>query len=192
MILSVGAFVRVGALLLLAVVLQLSALSQLNVFGGHADLVVLVVAAVAYYGGSVPGCAAGFGAGLLLDLLTGTTMGASSLVLTAVGYGVGRFREARDPSHGLLPLVVGTSATVGWLVAFGAVALMLDIGARVSPLVVREMIVTILLNALLALPVFTGCRKLLRPSLAVDPLEVRRRRRPPREAGPLGLRGLEV
>ena len=161
-------------------------------FGGHADLVVLVVAAVAYYGGSVAGCATGFAAGLLLDLLTGTTMGASSLVLTAVGYGVGRFREVRDPSHGLLPVAVGTVATAGWVVAFAAVALMLDIGARVSPLVMRDMIVTVLLNALLALPVFTGCRKLLRPSLAVDPLELRRRRRPPREAGPLGLRGLEI
>ncbi len=117
-------------------------------------------------------------------------MGASSLVLTAVGYGVGRFREVRDPSHGLLPVAVGTLATAGWVVAFAAVALMLDIGARVSPLVLRDMIMTMLLNALLALPVFTGCRKLLRPSLAVDPLELRRRRRPPREAGPLGLRGL--
>jgi len=192
MILSVGAFVRVGGLLLLTVVLQLSALSQLDLFGGHADLVILVVAAVAYYGGSVSGCATGFTAGLLLDLLTGTTMGASSLVLTAVGYGVGRFREVRDPSHGLLPLAVGTVATACWVVAFAAVALMLDIGARVSPLVLRDMIVTVLLNALLALPVFTGTRKLLRPSLAVDPLEVRRRRRPPREAGPLGLRGLEI
>ena len=46
MILSAGAFVRVGVLLLVAVVLQLSALSQLTVFGGHADLVVLIVAAV--------------------------------------------------------------------------------------------------------------------------------------------------
>jgi hypothetical protein len=98
----------------------------------------------------------------------------------------------RDPSHGLLPVAVGTAATAAWVVAFAAVSLMLDIGARVSPLVIREMILTILLNALLALPVFTGCRKLLRPSLAVDPLEVRRRRRPPREAGPLGLRGLEI
>jgi hypothetical protein len=26
----------------------------------------------------------------------------------------------------------------------------------------------------------------------VDPMELRRRRRPPREAGPLGLRGLEI
>lgn len=192
MILSVGAFVRVGILLLLAVILELSALSQLTVFGGHADLVVLVVAAVAYYGGSIAGCSAGFAAGMLVDLLIGTTMGASSLVLTAVGYGVGRYREVRDPSHGLMPLAVGTLATACWVVAFAAVALMLDIGARVSPLVLRDMLITVLLNALLALPVFAGCRKLLRPSLAVDPLELRRRRRPPREAGPLGLRGLEI
>jgi rod shape-determining protein MreD len=192
MILSVGAFVRVAALLLVAVVLQLTALSQIDVLGGHADVVVLVVAAVAYYAGSVPGSATGFAAGFLLDLLTGATMGASSLVLTAVGYAVGRFREVRDPSHGLLPIPVGAAATAGWVTAFAAVSLMLDIGARVSPLVIRDMIVTVLLNALLALPVFTGCRKLLRPSLAVDPLELRRRRRAPREAGPIGLRGLEV
>ena len=192
MILSPGAFVRVGGLLLIAVILQVSMLNQLPIFDGYADIVVLVVAAVAYYGGSVAGSAAGFSAGLLLDLLTGTTMGASSLVLTAVGYGVGRFREVRDPSHGLLPVVVGTLATAAWVVAFAAVALMLDIGARVSPLVLRDMIMTILLNAVLALPVFSGCRKVLRPALAVDPLELRRRRRPPREAGPIGLRGLEI
>jgi rod shape-determining protein MreD len=192
MILSPGAFARVGGLLLLAVVLQVSALSQLTVFDGHADLVVLTVAAIAYYGGSVAGCAAGFSAGLLVDLLTGATMGASSLVLTAIGYGVGRFREVRDPSHGLMPLAVGTVATACWVVAFAAVSLMLDIGARVSPLVIRDMIITVLLNALLALPIFTGCRRILRPSLTVDPLELRRRRRPPRETGPLGLRGLEV
>jgi rod shape-determining protein MreD len=192
MILSPGAILRVGALLLAAVVLQLSALSQIDILGGHADVVVLVVAAVAYYGGSVPGSATGFAAGFLVDLLTGATMGASSLVLTAVGYGVGRYREVRDPSHGLLPILVGAAATAGWVTAFAAVSLMLDIGARVSPLVVRDMIVTIALGALLALPIFIGCRKLLRPSLARDPLEVRRRRRPPREAGPLGLRGLEV
>jgi rod shape-determining protein MreD len=191
-ILSPGAFARVGVLLLLAVVLQLSAFSQIGILGGHADLVVLAVAAVAFYAGSVSGSATGFAAGFLLDLLSGATMGASSLVLTAVGYGVGRFREVRDPSHGLLPIPVGAAATAGWVTAFAAVSLMLDIGARVSPLVLRDMVVTIVLNALLALPVFTGVRKLLRPSLAVDPLEVRRRRRPPRETGPLGLRGLEV
>jgi rod shape-determining protein MreD len=187
-ILSVGAFVRVGLLLFLAVVLQLSFFAQVSILGGHADLMPLVVGAVAYYGGSVAGSATGFAAGLAV----GSTLGTSSLVLTAVGYAVGRFREVRDPSHGLLPIPVGAAATAGWVTAFAAVSFMLDVGASVSPLVFRDMLVTILLNALLALPVFTGCRKLLGPSLAVDPLEVRRRRRPPRETGPIGLRGLEV
>jgi rod shape-determining protein MreD len=191
-ILSGGTFLRVGILLLLAVVLQLSGFSQLSIFGGHIDLVVLVVAAVAYYAGSISGCAAGFTAGFLVDLMSGATMGVSSLVLTAVGYGVGRFREVRDPSHGLLPLAVGAAATGGFVVAFAAVSFMLDVGASVSPLVIRDAIVTTLLNVLLALPVFAGVRKLLRPVLRVDPLEVGRRRRPPRETGPLGLRGLEV
>jgi rod shape-determining protein MreD len=192
-ILSPGALLRVGLLLLLAVVLQLSALSQIGIVGGQADVVVLVVAAVAYYAGSVSGCATGFAAGFLLDLATGATMGASSLVLTAVGYGVGRYRELRDPSHGLLPIPVGAAATAGWVVAFAAVSFMLDVGARVSPLVFRDMVVTVLLNALLALPVFAGCRRVLRPSLTVDPVEVRRRReQQPRETGPLGLRGIEV
>ena len=192
MIVAPGAFLRVGALLLLAVLLQLSALSQIGIAGGHADVVVLVVAAVAYYAGSIAGCATGFAAGFLLDLATGATMGASSLVLTAIGYGVGGLRELRDPSHGLLPIPVGAAATAAWVVGFAAVSFMLDVGARVSPLVIREMIVTVLLNVLLALPVFTGCRKLLRPVLTRDPLEVRRRREAPRESGPLGLRGLEV
>ena len=187
-----GAFVRVALLLVLAVVLQISTLSQMPILGGHFDVVVLVVAAVAYYAGSLSGCAVGFAAGLLLDLLTGATMGASSLVLTAVGYGVGRFRELRDPSHGLLPLAAGAIATGAWVLAFAAVSFMLDVGATVSPLVLREMLVTVLLNTLLALPVFVGCRALLRPVLAVDPRELRARRRAQREAGPIGLRGLEV
>jgi rod shape-determining protein MreD len=187
-----GSFVRVGLALVLAVVLQLSTFSQMPILGGQFDIVVLVVAAVAYYAGSISGCAVGFAAGFLLDLLSGATMGASSLVLTAVGYGVGRFSEVRDPGHGLLPLAVGAVATGAWVLAFAAVSFMLDVGATVSPLVLRDMLVTVLLNTLLALPIFIGCRKLLRPVLAIDPLERNARRRPPRDTGPIGLRGLEV
>ena len=187
-----GTFLRVGLLLVVAAVLQLSTFAQMPILGGHFDVIVLVVAAVAYYAGSVTGCASGFAMGLLVDLAAGQTMGASSLVLTAVGYGVGRYRELRDPSHSLLPIAVGAAATAGWVVAFAAVSFMLDIGATISPLVIRDMVVTSVLGGLLALPVFVGARKLLRPSLAVDPFETRRRRRPPRETGPLGLRGLEV
>jgi hypothetical protein len=174
-----AAFLRVGLLLLLALVLELSPVGQVGVLGGHLDLVPLVVAAIAYYGGSTAGTVSGFAMGFLVDL-------------AVVGYGVGRYRELRDPSHGLLPIAVGAAATAGWVTTFAAVSFMLDIGATISPLVIREMIVTVLLNALLAMPVFWACHRVLRPSLAVDPAERRRRRQPPRETGPLGLRGLEV
>jgi len=191
-ILGPGSFLRVGLLLLVAVVLQLSVVGQIGVLGSYADLTPLVVCAVAYYGGSIAGCATGFAAGLLLDLATGATMGVSSLVLTALGYGVGRFREVRDPGHGLMPVPVGAAAAAGWVATYAVVSFMLDVGATVSPLVIREGLVTTMLAALLAVPVFVGTRKLLRPSLAVDPRALRRGRRAPSEGGPLGLRGLEV
>ena len=192
MMLTPGAFVRVGLLLILALVLQVSAAGAIGLDGARVDLVPLVVAAIALYGGSITGAAAGFAMGVLLDVATGQVMGISSLVLTAMGYGVGRFRELRDPAHGLTAIAVGAAATLGWVTAFAAVSFMLDIGATVSPLVLRDMLVTTLIGAVLALPVFGICRRLLRPSLVVDPFESRRRRRPPREAGPIGLRGLEV
>ena len=189
---SPGAFVRCGALALAAVILQVSGLGSGRVLGVYVDLVPLVVAAVAIYAGAIPGAAMGFATGLLLDLLVGQTMGASSLVLTAVGYGAGRYREVRDPAHGLMPIPVGAVATFAWLLAYAAVSFMLDVGATVSWLVAREMVATTLLGAILALPVFAVCRRVLRPVLLVDPLDLRRRRRAPRAAGPIGLRGLEV
>jgi rod shape-determining protein MreD len=187
-----GAYARCAALALFAVILQTSGLGSGRVLGAYVDLVPLVVAAVAIYAGAIPGAAMGFATGLVLDLLVGQTMGASSLVLTAVGYGVGRYREVRDPAHGLMPIPVGAVATFGWLLTYAAVSFMLDVGATVSWLVVREMVATTLLGAILALPVFAVCRRVLRPVLLVDPLDLRRRRRAPREAGPIGLRGLEV
>jgi rod shape-determining protein MreD len=192
MMLSPAAFLRVGLLLAIALVLQVSAAGAIGVDGATVDLIPLVVAAVALYGGSVTGAAAGFAMGVMLDLATGQVMGISSLVLTAVGYGVGRFRELRDPAHGLAPIPVGAAATLGWVTAFAGVSFMLDIGATVSPLVLRDMLITSLIGGLLALPVFAVCRRVLRPSLVVDPYESRRRRRQPRDAGPIGLRGLEV
>jgi rod shape-determining protein MreD len=191
-ILSPEAFARLGLIAVAAVVLQLSGLGPLRLLGGHPDLVPLAVAGVAIYAGSVTGAAMGFATGFLVDLAVGGTMGLSSLVLTAVGYGVGRYREVRDPAHGLMPIAVGAAATAGWELAFGAASFMLDVGASVSSLVFRDMLVTLALNALLALGVFWLCRRTLGRTLAKDPLGRRRRRGARRESGPIGLRGLEV
>jgi rod shape-determining protein MreD len=187
-----SAVLRTGLLVLLAVVLQLSGFSQMRILGGYIDLIPLVVGAVAIYAGSVPGAIVGFCTGLLIDLALGQNLGATSLVLTALGYGVGRYRDLRDPAHGLLPIPVAAAATLGYLLAVAAVSFMLEIGASVSVLVLREAVITVLLNVAVALPFFALVRRVLRPVLAVDPAARMRRRAAPIKSGPLGLRGLEV
>jgi rod shape-determining protein MreD len=182
---------RVGLVLVTAVLLQVSVLSQVTIFGGRANLIPLAVAALALYGGSIAGALAGFGAGLLLDLALGMSLGGSSLVLTAVGYGVGRFAELRDVSHGLLPLAVAAAASAGYDLAYGAITFMLDIEATVSPLILRDILFGMVLNAAIALPVFAIVRRVVRRVLTGGPFEGRRRGRA-RETGPIGLRGLEV
>ncbi len=189
---SPGAFARTGALVLLAVIVQISGVQDASILGGTIDFIPLLVAAVAIYSGSITGALTGFVTGVTLDMAIGQTLGLSSLVLTALGYGVGRYRDLRDPAHGLMPIPVAAASTFGYLLAVAAVSFMLEIGASVSPLVLREAIITVLLNVAVALPFFALVRRVLRPVLAVDPLARLRRRADPIESGPLGLRGLEV
>ena len=193
MTLTPGAFVRTGVLVLLAVIVQISGVQNASILGGTIDFIPLAVAAVAIYAGSITGALTGFSTGLLLDMAIGQTLGLSSLVLTALGYGVGRYRDLRDPSHGLLPIPVAAAATTGYLVATAAVSFMLEIQSSVSLLILREAIITVVLNVALALPLFALVRRLLRPVLAIDPLQrMRRRGEQPTSSGPIGLRGLEV
>ncbi|MBA3301531.1 MAG: rod shape-determining protein MreD [Thermoleophilaceae bacterium] len=192
MILSPQGFIRVGLLVFLTVVFQVSAMERIHVFGGQPDLLPLLVAAVAIYAGSVPGAVCGFLAGLTLDMMIGDSLGAASLVLTAIGYGVGRYREVRDPAHSLMPIPLGAAATLAYALGSAAVGFMLSIDASVSFDVLRDMLVLLILNTVIALPVFGLVRRVLRPTLAVDPIERRRRRRGPSQTGPIGLRGLGI
>jgi rod shape-determining protein MreD len=184
-----GTIIRLAFLVIVTVVFQVAGVVTLNVFGASPDIVPLMIGAVGLLGGSVPAAIVGFSAGLVLDLALGQPLGASSLVLTAVGYGVGRYREVRDPSHGLLPIPVGAAATAGYVIGFALLSFMLEVRGPVSPSVIREMIITILLNALLALLIFPIIRRFLRATL-VDVREVRGARTA--TTGPLGLRGLEI
>ena len=110
-----------------------------------------------------------------MDISLFQTLGVSSLVLTAVGYGAGRIRELRDPAHGLAPVAVGAAATAVALVLFALLQFLLGVQAPVSLLLAREILMTILLNTLLALPVYALMRRVLLPFLPDDPRRRRRR-----------------
>jgi len=166
---------RLALLGLLASVLQLTAVSQISIFGVPVDLSPLIVASVGFLGGSVPGAVFGFCFGLFADTALMQTLGVTSLVLTGVGYGAGRIRELRDPAHGLAPVAVGAAATALAAVGITLLQFLLGVEAPFSVEVGRQILMTIVLNTLLALPVYALCRRVLLPFLPDDPRRRRRR-----------------
>jgi rod shape-determining protein MreD len=159
----------------LVVVVQIAAVSQVVLFGTNADLTPLVVAAVGLLCGSIPGAIFGFAVGLFVDTALVQTMGLSSLVYVVAGYWAGRLRELRDPQAAIVPMIVGAAATAVATIGFGLMNFLLGIDAPVSFLLLRQILATILLNALIALPVFALVRRWLSPVLPEDPRRRRRR-----------------
>ncbi len=166
---------RLAALGFLTVVVQIAAVSQITVFGVTADLSPLVVASVGLLAGSLPGAVFGFSVGLFVDLALVQTLGVTSLLFIAIGYGAGRLRELRDPAHGLVPLAVGAAATAFSTIGFALMQFLLGVQAPVSWLLLRQVVVTILLGSLLALPVYALVRRVVQGSLPEDPRRRRRR-----------------
>jgi len=166
---------RLAVVGVLVVLLQVSAITQIELFGTNADLVPLVIAAVGLLAGSVPGACFGFFVGLFLDLALVQTVGLSSLVYVGIGYGAGRFRELRDPQGALVPLAVGATATALGTVGYSLMQFLLGVDAPVSFLLARDLLATLVINALLALPVYAVVRRCLHGALPEDPRRRRRR-----------------
>ena len=153
---------KAAGLLFVAAIAQVSILSGAEILGGTPDLVLVTLVAVALLRGAVFGAVAGFCVGLVVDTGTFATLGFSSLLLTTAGYWIGRYGETTGRGRTRAPLVSVAVATV--LVTFGALALhfMLGQNAPAREVLVDALPPTLLLNLLLAAPVFALCRRVLR------------------------------
>jgi len=172
---TTASVIRLALLGLIGGLFQLSVVSQVTIFGVPADLTPLMVASVGFIACSMTGAVFGFCLGLFIDVSLYQTLGVSSLVFTAVGYGTGRIRELRDPAHGLAPVAVGAAATAIAAIGFTLLQFLLGVQAPVSLLLLREILLTVVLNTLLALPVYAIMRRALLPFLPEDPRRRRRR-----------------
>lgn len=167
---------RIVLLSFATVVIQVAGISQISIFGVSADLTPLVVMSVGLLAGSMLGAATGFGIGLFVDLLLVQTLGVTSLLYITIGYWCGRLHELRDPSHGLVPLALGGAATAFAGIGMTLIQFLLGVDAPVSLLLVQQIFITVLVNTLLALPVYAVVRRIIRPVLPDDPRRRRRRR----------------
>jgi rod shape-determining protein MreD len=177
MILTPKILVRLVAIVLLGVILQLSFFSQVAIFHVSPDLLPALVIALGLLGGTMTGAVSGFSVGFLLNCLLVQPLGGASLVLLGSGYLAGLFRERVEVRGPLAPPLLCMGLTVFAELGFGAVELMLGADATVSGLVVRDILIQGVFAFFGGWLIYLGLRRALRPAL-VDELPARRPRRP--------------
>ena len=168
MILTRWINVRLGAIVLAAVLLQVAFFSYITIFGVAPDFVVVVIAVIGLLGGAVIGAVTGFAAGLLLDVALLETLGVSSLVLLFVGYLAGRYRESFEIDSMFAPAAVTGALAVFASAGFTALQLTLEVDSAVSGSVIGDSIVKGFLAFLLAYPIYPLIRRALRPALVLE------------------------
>ena len=153
---------KAAAFLFFVVVVQLSIVANVDILGGHPNLLLVVVVSVALLRGAIFGSVGGFCAGLLADTGVFGTLGFTALLLTLAGYWTGRYGETtgRDRAHA--PLLSIAVITVLYQIA--ALVLRYILGEHApAGHIFAALVQTVLLNLLLTVPVYALTRRLLRP-----------------------------
>ncbi|HUF01420.1 MAG TPA: rod shape-determining protein MreD [Gaiellaceae bacterium] len=166
---------RISVVVFLAALVQAVLVSSLVLGGGAPDVLLLVVVSVGLLRGSVPGAGAGFLGGLVVDLLTLDTLGLASLVLTLAGFWAGRYGETTARGRRLPPLVAAGAITILAAIFASGLRYLLGEVVVVQQALVSSLAPTVLLNLVLALPVYALVRSAVHerePSLASSEVEV--------------------
>jgi rod shape-determining protein MreD len=152
---------KVGLLLAVAVLLQVTLVVDIRVIGGTPNLVLVVVVALALLRGPVPGALAAFVGGFLVDALGPGVLGASSLTLVVAAYAAGVWGESVPDTAPVRPLLVvavmSLLADIGSLV----VAVLLDRGPAIGTTLVAGAVPAAMMNLLIAIALYPLVRRLL-------------------------------
>ena len=154
-----------AVLIVVALVLQVSALSRLGLPGAVPDLLLVVVVGLAMVYGPTSGAVIGFAAGLCQDLAPPSdhAAGRYALVLCLAGYIAGHFDRRTNRRSVLLPVAVVVCAPARTPLApalLGAVIGDATIGgADLGELVVTAVVYDAVLAPFVVPPVMAGARR---------------------------------
>jgi rod shape-determining protein MreD len=154
--------VKVGVLLFVVAIVEVSILAGTHILGGTPDLLLVTLVAVALLRGTTVGAVGGFFAGLVVDTANLQMLGLTSLLLTVAGYWIGRYGETTGRDRGHAPFL--SVAVVTLLYALGALLVHFMLGEHApAGTVMTDVWPTVLLNLILTAPVYAIARRLLRP-----------------------------
>lgn len=150
---------RLAVIVFVVAIFQVSAISSLHPLGATPDLLLVALVSVALVRGALTGAIAGFAAGLIVDVATLGTLGLTALLLTLMGYWAGRYGETAGRSRAYAPLLAVVAITA--LYGIGAYVLTFMLGDAVAARsALAPLLPAMLLNAVLALPVYGVMRRL--------------------------------
>lgn len=116
---------RASLVLVVALVLQLSLVSDLRIAGSIGDLLLVVVVAAGLTGGADRGITYGFAAGVLYDLVLDTPFGLTALTYALVGYGVGVVGTALGRTSGWWPVLIAAAAGIAQSVLYTCIGILI-------------------------------------------------------------------
>jgi rod shape-determining protein MreD len=158
---------RAAPLVFVAALVQVTALAGGRIVGAEFDLLLITVVAIALLRGSVAGAVAGFLGGVLVDVMTLSTLGVTSLLLTLAGYWAGRYGETTG--RGRVYAAPVAAFAISLLVGIGAAALHFLLGDAVpASAVLTPLLPSAILAALVVFPVRRVARGVLGETLWLE------------------------
>lgn len=153
---------RLAVVLLVAILLETALAPHLRLFGAYPDVALIFVVCVALLKGPEIGAVFGFLTGIVSAVALLEPFGLNAFVFVLIAYFAGRYAETADLPAGFAPLLTVFAAT---LVANVLLALAQFLLAREVPLdffLGRVLLPSLVLNTLLAAPLYLVVRVWLR------------------------------
>jgi rod shape-determining protein MreD len=153
---------RLGAVLLVAFLLQTTVAPNIRIMGANPDFALIIIVSVALVMGPEIGAVFGFLAGTLVAIALIQPLGLSAFAFVLIGYFAGRYAESADLSAGFAPLVAVFAATVLAGLMLAVAQALLERQVPLGFFLGRVLVPSVVLNTLLAAPLYLVVRVALR------------------------------
>lgn len=148
--------------LIVALVLQVALAPHMAIASVIPNFLVLVVITLSFVEGPSSGALAGFIAGLLLDMLSTSPIGAWALVLSATGYTAGMLQENLFAEGWLAPVTVAIIAALVADFSYLLLLTILGVGPAFWESLLRAVLPRAVYNAVLVLLAYPWLARFLR------------------------------
>lgn len=168
MIVTPGILARMALGAFLALLLQTTFFSMIEVFGTSVWILPAFVTCFGLLGGRIIGTSTGFVVGFLSDAMMDAPLGSSSLALMAAGYIGGAIRErAGLPTVPVAGALSGAMTVLASLLT-GLILAGVGQGAALAWPALSEVVLQGLYGVLVGMPLFLLFRRLFAPALVAD------------------------